>query len=126
MVGRRAAKMYSDCASRPADEVQQVAAKQSNIFEVSCPDCGAVLKIDAATHSVIAHTPAPRKKTFEDFEAATRALKDQEERKQSLFRQSVEAERNKDDVLAKKFEEALRRAKETPNEPRPLRDFDLD
>lgn len=103
-----------------------MSARQSNIFEVSCPDCGAMLKIDAVTHAVIAHTPAPRKKTFEDFEAATRALKDQEERKQSLFRQSVEAERNKDDVLAKKFEEALRRAKETPNEPRPLRDFDLD
>lgn len=101
-------------------------AKDKNIFEVTCPDCGAVLKLDAVTHAVIAHTPAPRKKTFEDFEAATRALKDQEERKQTLFRQSVEAEKNKDDVLAKKFAEALRRARETPDEVRPLRDFDLD
>ncbi len=82
--------------------------------------------MDAATHTVIAHTPAPRKKTFEDFEAATRALKDQEERKQMLFRQSVEAEKNKDDVLARKFEEALRRAKESPDTGRPIRDFDLD
>jgi len=101
-------------------------ADDKNIFETTCPDCGAVLKLDAVTHAVIAHTPAPRKKTFEDFEAATRALRDQEERKQTLFRQSVEAEKNKDDVLAKKFAEALRRAKETPDEPRPLRDFDLD
>lgn len=101
-------------------------AKDKNIFEATCPDCGAVLKLDAVTHAVIAHIPAPRKKTFEDFEAATRALKDQEERKQTLFRQSVEAEKNKDDVLAKKFAEALRRARETPDEVRPLRDFDLD
>lgn len=100
--------------------------KSSSIFEITCPDCGAAIKVDAATRAVIAHTPAPRKKMFEDFEAATRALKDQEERKQSLFRQSVEAEKNKDDVMARKFEEALRRAKETPNEPRPIRDFDLD
>jgi uncharacterized Zn finger protein (UPF0148 family) len=100
--------------------------KNSNIFDIMCPDCGAAVKVDADTHAVIAHTPAPRKKTFEDFEAATRALKDQEERKQSLFRQSVEAEKNKDDVLQKKFAEALRRAKETPDEKRPLRDFDLD
>ena len=99
---------------------------KSTIFEITCPDCGAAVKVDAVTHAVIAHTPAPRKRTFEDFEAATRALKDQEERKQSLFRQSVEAEKNKDDVLAKKFAEALRRAKETPDEARPLRDFDLD
>lgn len=101
-------------------------SKDKNIFEATCPDCGAVLKLDPVTHAVIAHTPAPRKKTFEDFEAATRALKDQEERKQTLFRQSVEAEKNKDDVLAKKFAEALRRAKETPDDARPLRDFDLD
>lgn len=100
--------------------------KASNIFEIACPDCGATIKVDGATHAVIAHTSAPRKKTFEDFEAATRALKDQEERKQSVFRQSVEAEKNKDDVLAKKFAEALRRAKETPDAGRPLRDFDLD
>jgi hypothetical protein len=99
---------------------------KSSIFEITCPDCGAAVKVDAATRAVIAHTPAPRKKMFEDFEAATRALKDQEERKQSIFRQSVEAERNKDDVLEKKFAEALRRAKETPDEARPLRDFDLD
>ncbi|HET9087840.1 MAG TPA: hypothetical protein VFN53_09975 [Acidobacteriaceae bacterium] len=101
-------------------------ARESDIFDIVCPDCGAAIKVDAATRSVIAHTPAPRKKTFEDFEAATRALKEQEERKQTLFRQSVEAERNKDDVLAKKFEEALRRARETPDTARPLRDFDLD
>ncbi len=100
--------------------------KDSSIFEITCPDCGAIVKVDADTRAVIAHTPAPRKKTFEDFEAATRALKDQEERKQNLFRQSVEAEKNKDDVMAKKFAEAVRRAKETPDNVRPIRDFDLD
>ena len=98
----------------------------SNIFDITCPDCGAAIKVDPVTRAVIAHTPAPRKKTFEDFEAATRALKEQEERKQSLFRQSVEAEKNKDDVLSKKFAEAVRRAKETPDTARPIRDFDLD
>jgi acyl-CoA reductase-like NAD-dependent aldehyde dehydrogenase len=98
----------------------------TGIFEVPCPDCGAMLKIDPATHAVIAHTPAPRKKTFEDFEAATRALREQEERKESLFRQAVDAEKNKDDVMAKKFAEAMRKAKETPDTGRPLRDFDLD
>ena len=103
-----------------------MARKDTESFEVTCPDCGAMLKIDAATRTVIAHTPAPRKKTFEDFEAATRALREQEERKESLFRQAVDAEKNKEDVMAKKFAEALRKAKETPDTGRPLRDFDLD
>ena len=36
-------------------------------FEVMCPDCGGMLKVDPVTRSVISHTAAPRKKSFEDF-----------------------------------------------------------
>jgi hypothetical protein len=94
-------------------------------FEVTCPDCGAMLKIDAATGIVISHTPAPRKRMFEDLETAAKALRDAEERKESIFRQSVDAERNKADLMEKKFAEALRKAKDAP-EGKPLREFDLD
>ncbi|HEY0308266.1 MAG TPA: hypothetical protein VGB94_08895 [Acidobacteriaceae bacterium] len=100
--------------------------KNDTTFEVACPDCGATLKIDAATRTVISHTSAPRKRTFEDFESAAKAMRDQDERKESLFRQSVDAEKNKEDIMAKKFAEALRKAKESPDTGRPLRDFDLD
>ena len=95
-------------------------------FEVTCPDCGGVLKVDAVTRSVIAHTPAPRKKTFEDLGAAARAVKEQEARRDSLFAQSVQAEKHRDDVLDKKFAEALKKAKESPLTGTPLRDFDLE
>lgn len=97
-----------------------------SFIEVPCPDCGAMLKIDPATRTVIAHTPAPRKRTFDDLESAARSMREQDERKESIFRQSVEAERNRGDVLEKKFAEALKRAKETPDTGKPLRDFDLD
>lgn len=103
-----------------------MAAKKDDTFEVTCPDCGAVLKIDATTRTLISHTSAPRKKTFEDFESAARAMREQDERKESIFRQAVDAEKNKNDVLEKKFAEALRKAKETPDTGKPLRDFDLD
>ena len=95
-------------------------------FEVPCPDCGAMLKVDPATRTMIAHTSAPRKRTFDDLESAARSMREQDERKESIFRQSVEAERNRGDVLEKKFAEALKRAKETPDTGKPLRDFDLD
>ena len=95
-------------------------------FDVMCPDCGGMLKVDPVTRSVIAHTPAPRKKTFGDFGEAARALKDADARRDSLFAQSVEAEKNKDDVMAKKFAEAVKKAKESPFGERPMRDFDLD
>ena len=95
-------------------------------FEVGCPCCGALLKIDAETKAVIAHTPKAVPKTFEDLEAAAKAMKDQDSRKESLFRQSVEAQKHSGDLLEKKFQEALKRAKETPDTGKPIRDFDLD
>jgi hypothetical protein len=95
-------------------------------FDLTCPDCGAILKVDATTRAIIAHTPAPRKRTFEDFDQATRHLREQEERKESIFRQSLEAEKNREDVFNKKFAEALKKAKETPDTGKPLREFDLD
>jgi ribulose kinase len=101
-------------------------AKSSSQFEVPCPCCGAVLKIDADMKAVIAHTAKAAPKTFEDLESAARAMKDQDSRKESIFRQSVEAQKHQGDLLEKKFQEALKRAKETPDTGKPLRDFDLD
>jgi len=101
-------------------------AKNRSPFEVACPCCGATLKIDPEVKAVIAHTPKAVPKTFEDMEAAARAMKEQDSRKESIFRQSVEAQKHQADLLEKKFQEALRRAKETPDTGKPLRDFDLD
>ncbi len=106
--------------------VMAKSAKPSDkIFEVACPDCGAMIQIDASTGVVISHTPAPRKRMFEDLETAAKAMREQEQRAESIFRQSVDAEKNKADLLEKKFAEALRKAKDAP-EGKPLRDFDLD
>src|SRR5271166_6354481 len=99
----------------------RMAKAKDKTIEVACPDCGAMLKIDAATGLVVTHTPAPRKRMFEDMEAAAQAMRDQEVRKESIFRQSIEAEKNKGDLLEMKFAEALRKAKDAP-EGKPLRD----
>ena len=54
-------------------------------FDLGCPHCGANLKVDAEMKAVIAHTPPVRPKTFNDFEEATRAMKEQDSRRESLF-----------------------------------------
>jgi len=95
-------------------------------FEVTCPDCGAMLKVDPVTRAIIGHTPAPRKRMFEDFSDAARAAREADARRDSIFAQSVDAQKNKDDLMAKKFAEAVKKAKEKPLTDRPLRDFDLD
>jgi hypothetical protein len=62
---------------------------------------------------------------FEDLETAAKAMREQDERKESIFRQSIDAEKNKEDLFDKKFAEALKKAKDAPA-GKPLRDFDLD
>ena len=95
-------------------------------FEVTCPCCNAVLKVDTATQAVIAHTAAVKPKMFQDIEEAARAMKEQDNRRESIFRQSVENQKNASDLLEKKFQEAVKKAKESPDTGKPIRDFDLD
>jgi hypothetical protein len=95
-------------------------------FEVGCPCCNATLKIDPETQGVISHVAAVKPKTFNDFDAAAKAMREQEGRKESLFRQAVDAEKNKASLLEKKFQDAVKKVKESPDDSRPMRDFDLD
>jgi len=95
-------------------------------FEVTCPCCEATLKVDPGTKAVISHNAKPKPKMFADMEEAARVMRENESRKESIFRQSVEAQKNASDLLEKKFQEAVKRAKETPDEGKPIRDFDLD
>ncbi len=85
-----------------------------------------MLKIDAATRAVISHVAPVKPKTFQDMEEAARAMKEQDSRRESIFRQSLEAQKHASDLLEKKFQEALKKAKETPETGKPIRDFDLD
>jgi len=96
------------------------------LFEVTCPCCSAVLKVDSDSRAVIAHTAAVKPRMFNDMEAAARAMKEQDNRRDSIFRQSVEAQKHAGDLLEKKFQEAVKKAKESPDTGRPIRDFDLD
>ena len=101
-------------------------AKKATAFEVTCPCCNAVLKVDAEDQAVISHTAAVKPKTFNDIEEAARAMKEQDSRRDSIFRQSVENQKHASDLLEKKFQEAIKKAKESPDTGKPLRDFDLD
>ncbi len=88
-------------------------AKNSR-FEVTCPCCSAVLKVDSESRAVIAHTAAVKPKMFNDMEEAARAMKEQDSRRDSIFRQSVENQKHASELLDKKFQEAIRKAKESP------------
>jgi hypothetical protein len=99
-------------------------AKLKSEFEVSCPCCSASLVVDANLQRVVRHV-APPSGPKPELDEAHRILAEQAARREALFQQSFAAEQNKDEALAKRFEEALKQAKDEPIS-KPMRDFDLD
>lgn len=92
--------------------------------EVSCPCCHAVLVVDLNLGRVISHSEPSSGLTIE-LSDAQRILADEKARRDAAFEQSFNTERTKGDALSKRFEEALKQAKEEPIS-KPTRDFDLD
>ena len=96
-----------------------------SMFEVACPCCDAVLKVDPETRSVIAHTVPVKPPPIEDLAAEVAKLKGAGDRREQLFQKQFEAEKSHGKVLEKKFDELFKRAKENPDVEPPKRDIDL-
>lgn len=102
-----------------------MAKKPAKPIEVTCPCCQAKLSVDPELAVVLSHEAPPRVAPDVDISDTARLLQEQADRREAKFRDAWEAEKKKDDVLTRKFEEALKKAKDQPAE-KPLRDFDLD
>ncbi len=99
--------------------------KPAPSIEVTCPCCQAKLTVDPELAVVLSHAAPPKAAPDVDITDAARILQEQAQRREDKFRESWEAEKKKEDVLTRKFEEALKKAKDQPLE-KPVRDFDLD
>jgi hypothetical protein len=98
--------------------------KLKSELEVVCPCCASTLVIDTNLGRVISHKE-PERGDKPELTDAQRILAEQAARREAIFQQSVDAEKTRGDALSKRFEEALRQAKEEPV-TKPMRDFDLD
>ncbi|HYT66896.1 MAG TPA: hypothetical protein VEL51_10775 [Vicinamibacterales bacterium] len=99
-------------------------AKLKSEFEIDCPCCSAKLVVDANLQRVIRHSEPPSGDRPE-LDDAQRIVAEQAARREALFQKSVAEEKNRGDALSRRFEEALRQAREEPI-TKPTRDFDLD
>ena len=99
-------------------------ARLKSELEVACPCCQAILLIDTNLGRVISHHE-PDRGNKPELSDAQRILAEEASRREAIFQQSVSNERTRGDALAKRFEEALRQAKQEPI-AKPTRDFDLD
>ena len=93
-------------------------------YEVTCPCCHSTLVIDEGLKRVVRHVE-PERTDKPKLDEAHRIHEEAKARRDALFEQSVESERTRGDALSKRFEEALKQAKDEPVS-KPQRDFDLD
>jgi hypothetical protein len=99
-------------------------AKLTSELEVECPCCGATLVVDVNLARVVSHQ-RPERADKPELSEAQRIIAEEDARRESLFQNSVVAEKGRGDALSRRFEEALRQANAEPIS-KPMRDFDFD
>jgi hypothetical protein len=99
-------------------------ARLKSEIEVTCPCCHSTLVIDANLGRIVSHSE-PERGNKPELNDAQRILAEEAARREAVFQQSVDAEKTRGDALSRRFEEALRQAKQEPI-TKPTRDFDLD
>jgi hypothetical protein len=99
--------------------------RSSENLRVTCPCCQAKLTVDHVLGAVLAHEAPPKAGPNIDLEKAQDILAEQKRQREDKFADSFFQETHKEDILAKKFEEAMKKAKDAPA-GKPIRDLDLD
>ena len=101
-----------------------MASKKTAPVKVTCPHCRAKLTVDPSLEAVIAHEPPPRTGGVKDLGGAFQALQGASAKREEAFKEGVKSEQTKGQVLDRKFQESLKKAKDTPD--RPVRPIDID
>lgn len=94
-------------------------------IELICPCCQARLTVDPALGAVLHHELPPRAAAVTDLKTAVEELRGEASRRETRFKESMEAEKEKAKLLERKFKELLKKAKDEPI-TKPTRDIDLD
>ena len=98
--------------------------KLQSEFETTCPCCHSTLVVDVNLRRIVRHEE-PVRGDKPELSDAHRLVAEEAARRENLFQQSVANERTRGDALSRRFEEALKAAKDEPI-TRPTRDFDLE
>jgi hypothetical protein len=99
--------------------------RSSENLNVICPCCQTKLVVDPVFGAVLSHEAHVKPGPDVDLTQASSILEEQKRQREDKFADSWFQETNKEDILAKKFEEAMKKAKDAPA-GKPIRDFDLD
>jgi hypothetical protein len=100
---------------------------EAEFIRVMCPCCDAELTIDPSMGAVIRHKEADGPKTFSDLDEAAKRQRAEAEKRDELYRRSMEETRNRESLLSRKFDSLLKHAQTEPDDAAPpKRPFDFD
>lgn len=95
---------------------------EDNSIELKCPCCNTKLVIDRDNGEILFEQRP--KRGVVSWDAALQAGKDKQAEAEEMFDKGMDRERHADEILEKKFKEALKRADKSDKPP--PRIFDLD
>ena len=99
--------------------------KDEGKLEIQCPCCETRLVLDAATGAILSED-RPKKAPEKTFDQALSEVKGLREKADKDFTRHMERTKHEKDILAKKFEEAMKKAEKNKDEPPPPRPFEFD
>ena len=94
-------------------------------IEILCPCCETRLVVDAVTGAILSED-RPKKAPEKSFDQALSEVKGMREKADKDFTRHMERTKHEKDILAKKFEEAMKKAEKNKDEPLPPRPFEFD
>src|SRR5260370_34918483 len=101
-----------------------MAKRNSENLHVTCPCCQAKLTVDPVFGAVLSHEAPVKAGPTVDLSDSQKIPAEQNRQREDKFADSSFKETNKEEIRAKKFEEAIRKAKAPPT-GKPVRAFDL-
>src|SRR5678815_1593176 len=92
-------------------------------LEIHCPCCGALVVVDPETRAIL-RFEAPRK-PLASFEEMLKEVGESKKKTESKLQRAMEEQARRDEILEKKFREAMKKAESSDEKP-PPKPFDLD
>ena len=93
-------------------------------LKIVCPCCDTLLTVDPKTGAILLEERR-RHREHESLDSALGQVKAQRKEAEEKLARAMDEARHREEILEKKFQEARRKAAESPDEP-PPRPFDAD
>ena len=98
----------------------------SQTVTVSCPHCGATLKVDTAAGVVVEHAAPVEHTEKVDFETRLKRMEEEKRRAADRMAEAMRKEQSRSRIMEDRFRELMDKARDDEDDSRPIRDIDLD